>query len=189
LAWVGVVAIVGLVLCGLDAWHERRRARHADSPDPGRPWWQRRGFVFGGVASVLLLAVVVAAVVVLGASTTAPKITAPPTTTSTAGATTTTTTPNRGRAPQLVHVEVINASGVPKAAAMKAAALMTLGYPVVGTANAAGRQGTIVECKAGFDAEAIALARAVGPTTTVQPFPTPAPAGSPTADCVVVLGQ
>jgi hypothetical protein len=175
LAWVGVIAIVGLVLCGLD--------------QSGRPWWRRRRFVFGAIATVLVLLVVAAAVVVLGGSTTTPKITAAPTTTTSTGVTTTSTTPNRGRSPQLVHVEVINASGVPKAAATKAAALMTLGYPVVGTANATMRQGTIVECKPGFDAEATALASAVGPGTTVQPFPTPAPAGSTTADCVVVLGQ
>jgi len=51
------------------------------------------------------------------------------------------------------------------------------------------RQGSIVECKAGFDAEATALAAAVGPGTLVQPFPVPAPLGSATADCVVVLGK
>jgi hypothetical protein len=186
-AWVGVIAIIGLVLCGLDALGDRMRARRGDAAnDDQRPWWRRRWALLATIATALILVLVVVLVVVLGGSTNTPKIVAPPATTA---PTTTTTTPNRGRAPQLVHVEVINASAVPKAAATKAAALTGLSYPVVGTANAAVRQGSIVECKPGFDTEATALATAVGPGTLIQPFPTPAPVGSATADCVVVLGR
>jgi LytR cell envelope-related transcriptional attenuator len=190
-AWVGVIAIIGLALCGLDAVRDWRRARHPDAPDDAdRPWWRRRWVLMAAVAAVLVVLLVAAVVVLLGGSTSTPKIVVPPTTTAPpTGPTTSTTTASRGRPPQQVHVEVINASGVPKAAATKAAALTGLGYPVVGTANGAVRPGSIVECKVGFESEATALATAVGPGTTVQPFPVPAPPGSATADCVVVLGK
>jgi hypothetical protein len=186
-AWVGVIAIIGLVVCGLDALRDRIHARRGDAPDDDdRPWWRRRWALLTATATATVLLLVVILVVALGGSTNTPKIVAPPTTTTTLP---TTTTTSRGRPPSLVHVEVINASGVPKAAATKAAALTALGYPVVGTANAVVQPGSIVECKPFFDVEATALAAAVGPGTTVQPFPAPAPAGSTTADCVVVVGK
>jgi hypothetical protein len=187
MAWVGVIAIIGLVLCGLDALRDRIQARRGDAPDDDdRPWWRRRWVLLASSATALALLLVVVLVVALGGSSTTPKVVAAPTTTTTAP---TTTTTSRGRPPSLVHVEVINASGVPKAAATKAAALTALGYPVVGTANAVVQAGSIVECKPFFDVEATALAAAVGPGTTVQPFPVPAPAGSATADCVAVIGK
>ena len=54
----------------------------------------------------------------------------------------------------------------------------------------AGREqtGNLVMCKAGLDQEAAALATAVGEGTPVEPVPDPAPPGSETADCVVVVG-
>ena len=48
--------------------------------------------------------------------------------------------------------------------------------------------GNLVLCKPGLDQEAAALATAVGEGTPVAPFPDPAPPGSETADCVVVVG-
>jgi hypothetical protein len=48
--------------------------------------------------------------------------------------------------------------------------------------------GNVVMCKAGLDQEAAALATAVGEGTPVEPFGEPAPPGSETADCVVVVG-
>ena len=189
MAWVGVIAIIGLVLCGLDALRDRIHARRGDAPDDDdRPWWRRRWVLLAATATATVLLLVVILVIVLGGSTNTPKIVVP-------------LPPRRPRRPppprpragaahpQLVHVEVINASGVPKAAATKAAALTALGYPVVGTANAVVQPGSIVECKPFFDIEATALAAAVGPGTLVQPFPAPAPLGSATADCVVVLGK
>lgn len=184
MAWVGVIAIIGLILCGADALRDRIKARRGDAPGPKRPWYRRRLLLAGIVALVALL--VVAGFVALGGNTKSPKIVVPPTTTTIP---TTTTTAAKGRPPQQVHVEVINASAVAKAAATKATALGALGYPIVGTANAPVRTGSIVECKPGFDQEATALAPAVAPGTLVQPFPTPAPVGSATADCVVVLGK
>lgn len=187
MAWVGVIAIIGLVVCGLDALRDWLRSRRGDVPDD-RPWWRRRLLLLASIATSLMLLLAAVLVIVLGGSTKTPKIVAPPPTTTTSTLPTTTTLPNSGRPPQLVHVEIINASAVPKAAATKAFALAGLGYPVVGTSNAAVRQGSIVECKADFPSEATALAAAVGPGTVVQPFPTPAPPGSTAADCVVVLG-
>jgi hypothetical protein len=101
----------------------------------------------------------------------------------------TTTTVNPGRAPQQVHLRIINASAVPNAATMKSFALGSLGYPVTGLADGPIQQGTVVQCKPGFEAEAATLAKNVGTGTTVQPFPSPAPAGSANADCLVVLGK
>jgi hypothetical protein len=185
-AWVGVIAIIGLVLCGLDALRDWIQARRGDEPDDDRPWWRRRWVLLAVTATASVLLLVVIVVVAFGGSTSTPKIVAPPTTTTTIP---TTTTTSAGRPPSLVHVEVINASGVPKAAATKSAALTALGYPIVGTANGVVQAGSIVECKPFFDVEAMALATAVGPGTTVQPFPVPAPVGSTTADCVVVIGK
>jgi hypothetical protein len=101
----------------------------------------------------------------------------------------TTTTVNPGRPPQQVRVEVLNGSGVPGAAGMKAFALGALGYQISSLGNASGRTGSAVQCKPGFKAEAATLAKKVGAGTTVEPFPTPAPTGSTNADCVVVLGS
>ena len=122
MAWVGVIAIIGLALCGLDAVRDWRRARHPDAPDDvDRPWWRRRWVLMAAAATALVLLLVVVVIVLLGGGTSTPKIVVPPTTT--APSTTSTTTANRGRPPQQVHVEVINASGVPKAAATKAPAM------------------------------------------------------------------
>jgi hypothetical protein len=187
-AWVGVIAIIGLVLCGIDALRDWLRARRGDVPDD-RPWWRRRLLLLASLTTAVMLLVAAVLVVVLGGSTKTPKIVAPPTTTTSSTLPTTTTIPNSGRPPQQVHVEVINASAVPKAAGLKAVTLGALGYPIVGTANSVVRQGSVVECKAGFPSEATALAAAVGPGTVVQPFPVPPPPGSTTADCVVVLGK
>jgi hypothetical protein len=101
----------------------------------------------------------------------------------------TTTTVNPGRPPQQVRVEVLNGSGVPGTAGMKAFALGALGYRISSVGNASGRHGSAVQCKPGFEAEAATLAKNVGAGTTVEPFPNPAPTGSTNADCVVILGS
>jgi hypothetical protein len=70
-----------------------------------------------------------------------------------------------------------------------ATTLKTAGYTIAGTGDATARKGTVVACKPGFDAEAAALAQAVGSGATTEPFPTPPPTGSENADCVVTLGS
>jgi hypothetical protein len=102
---------------------------------------------------------------------------------------TTTTTALPGRPSAQVHLDILNGAGVAKAAGTKALQLAALGYQIASVGNTTDRQGTSVACKPGFDLEAATLAKNVAPGTTVIAFPTPAPAGSSSADCVVLLGH
>lgn len=102
---------------------------------------------------------------------------------------TTTTTANPGRPLAQVHLDILNGSGVPRAAGTKALQLAALGYQIASVGNTADRQGSAAACKPGLDLEAATLAKNVAPGTTVVAFPTPAPAGSSSADCVVLLGH
>jgi Protein of unknown function (DUF2510)/LytR cell envelope-related transcriptional attenuator len=155
---------------------------------------RRRAFWLGALtgAGVVLVGVAIAVFalgVKVNTSPTAKRTKAPSTTVAPTSSLATTTTTNPGRPPAQVRVEVINASAVPSAAGTKALALGRLGYNNAGLADAPVRQGTAVQCKPGFEAEAITLSKAVGSGTTVEPFPNPPPAGSTNADCVVVLGK
>jgi hypothetical protein len=109
------------------------------------------------------------------------------------GVSRTTTTSGTGAHPvQEVSVLVLNGSGVPQAANTKAAELRALGYPIVGAENAPQIQnGTTVQCRAGYEQEATALAKAVDPSgaATTGAFPDPAPAGSESAICIVTVGK
>ncbi len=156
---------------------------------------RRRAFWLGVLtgAGVVLVGVAIA-VVTLGVkvntmSSTAKRAKAPSTTVALPSSQAATTTSTPGRPPQQVRVKVINASAVPQAAGAKAVALGRLGYQNAGLADAPVRQGTAVQCKPGFEAEAATLSKAVGSGTSVEPFPNPPPAGSTNADCVVVLGK
>jgi hypothetical protein len=102
---------------------------------------------------------------------------------------TTSTQPPDVRPPQEVRVLVLNGSGVAMAAATKANELRGQGYAIAGTGNAPVQQGTQVLCRAGFEAEADALATTVGQGTSIAPFPDPAPEGGDQADCIVVIGE
>jgi LytR cell envelope-related transcriptional attenuator len=197
-AWVGVVAVIGLIVCVVAELRElriRRKERSLPEGEVYTPKWSglRLGLVGGGgVACLVGLAFAVSALI--GGGSTGKLKVAPTTTTVTTVppiiASTTTTAPlGPARAPQLVRVDVLNASGVPRAATLKAQGLAAAGYRITFTGNAATQAGTFVECKDGFAAEAVALARVVGPGTLVQGFPSPAPLGSTNADCVVLLGQ
>jgi LytR cell envelope-related transcriptional attenuator/Protein of unknown function (DUF2510) len=101
----------------------------------------------------------------------------------------TTTTVNPGRPVQQVRVEILNGSAIPRAAGTKAFALGALGYQIAGIGNAPEHQGSVVQCKPGFELEAVTLAKNVAANTTVGPFPNPPPTGSAKADCVVLLGR
>jgi LytR cell envelope-related transcriptional attenuator len=200
-AWLGLVAVIGLLVCGVTALYDFRRGRKQRKLPPGEvlppSWWTgpHTAMVVGG--GVVLIAVAIGVLLlVFGSGTTtnpAKLVTVPttaPITTTTTSSSTTSTTLGPARPPQQVRVDVLNASAVPRAATTRASALAALGYRVTSTGNALAVQpGTVVECKAGFAAEAVALARAVGPGTLVQGFPVTPPPGSANADCVVVLGQ
>jgi LytR cell envelope-related transcriptional attenuator len=108
------------------------------------------------------------------------------TTTSTAP---TSSTTKPARPPQQVRVLVLNGSGVQGAAARMASKLRALGYAVQGVGNVPRQAQTVVACHAGFVAESAQLANAVGPSTSIVPFPNPPPAGIGTADCLVGLGS
>jgi uncharacterized iron-regulated membrane protein len=198
-AWVGVAALLGLLVCGITALYDLWRRRKQRKLPPGEvlppSWWTGRhtALVVGG--GVVLIAVVVGALILIfgsGSTTSPAKLVATPTTaptTSTSSASTSTTL-GPARPPQQVRVDVLNASGVPRVATLRSAQLTSLGYRVTSTGNAlVPQKGTVVECKDGFAAEAAALARAVGAGALVQGFPVTPPPGSANADCVVLLGQ
>ena len=120
------------------------------------------------------------------------------TTATTAGATDTTeatteTTADSvpAKTPAELSVLVLN-GGAPQGSAKEMSDNLKLsGYTHQGPpADWAGRQqaGNVVMCKAGLDQEAAALATAVGEGTPVEAFADPAPPGSESADCVVVVG-
>lgn len=168
----------------------RRRQQQQQRTRPHRV----RTFLLGALTgAALVIAGVAVAVLVAKVKVNAPATAHHKATTTTATtpptSAPTTTTSNAGRPPQLVRVEVINAQATANAAGAKALALGQLGYPSAGLADAPVRQGTVVQCKTGFEAEAATLAKNVGPGTTVEPFPNPAPPGSTNADCVVILGK
>jgi hypothetical protein len=198
LAWLGVIAAVGLFLVALDVVVERvgihrDRRRAARGLPPIERTWKRRLTIGGGVLAVIVVIGVGFALLKSGgsgkASKAAEQVNVLPHVTTSSSSNTTSTTVAPGRPPAQVRVEVINSSGVANAAKTKSAALAALGYPSAGLANGPTRTGTIVECKPGFEKEAVTLATNVGGAATVVPFPTPAPTGSINADCVVELGR
>jgi len=175
-----------------------------------RPTRSRRSFWMGALVGGFVVAIIGAvAWVTVGGSTTSKTtvvvaattttsldltsttldLTSTTLTSSSSGATSTTVATGTARPPAQVRVEVLNGSAKAGAAGSKATALKTAGYTIAGAGNAAPRQGTVVTCKTGFDAEAAALAQVVGSGATTEPFPTPAPTGSTNADCVVILGK
>ncbi len=112
---------------------------------------------------------------------------ATPASSSTGDDTTSTTAADTGRPAQEVRVFVANGSGVSGAAATKANELRGLGYQT-STGNAAVQQGTTVACVEGFEAEAQQLVTTIA-GSTLATFPSPAPAGAESVDCIVTLGK
>lgn len=116
-----------------------------------------------------------------------------PTTAGTGASTSTSQGGGQARPAGDVKVKVYNGSGVAGAAGNMSNKLKSAGYqtgddPLKPADAPAQRQGTIVACKAGLEADAGPLAQQVGPTTKVEAFPNPAPAGADAADCIVILG-
>ncbi len=106
----------------------------------------------------------------------------------TGSSTTTTTAPPR--APAEVKVLVANGSDVNGAAGAQTDALEALGYVAANPTNAEPVPATVVYYTVGYQAEAEALASAIGaPATSVTPLPTPAPvADMQLANILVVVG-
>ncbi len=104
------------------------------------------------------------------------------------GATTTTTAATPVKPPAEVAVLVLNGSGRPGAATSQSNALKSKGYQTLVPADAPERTGNIVYFKPGLDRECTTVAASVDGAPKVEPIPSPAPTGSETASCVVILG-
>ncbi|HLT69542.1 MAG TPA: LytR C-terminal domain-containing protein [Acidimicrobiales bacterium] len=94
------------------------------------------------------------------------------------------------RPPQEITVLVANASGVSGAAAAQTDAIAGGGYQTVEPTNAPEHlESTQILAVPGFEAEAAALAAAIGaPEGAVQPMPDPPPLETQGAQLVVLLG-
>jgi len=93
-----------------------------------------------------------------------------------------------------VVVQVLNGSGVQGAATQRSNDLKAKAYQVLPAGNApATRDGTAVQCVAGYEKEAEALVTTLnelGVPAAVEPLPSPLPAGYDTAaNCYVLLGK
>jgi LytR cell envelope-related transcriptional attenuator len=99
----------------------------------------------------------------------------------------TTTVPLRPAAQ--VRVKVYNASGVNGRAQTLTDTLQANGYAMQAPATLDDtRQGTVVECVAGFENEGKVLSYVGVPGSTVAAYPSDPPEGASDADCLVVIG-
>lgn len=112
-----------------------------------------------------------------------------PGTKSTTSTTARSTTSSTAKPAQQVSVAVLNASGASGAAATRANVLRGLGYRIAATGNGALQNGSTVACKQGLAPVADIIARSIGPTTRIAPFPTPEPAVAVGAECIVTIGK
>ena len=89
-----------------------------------------------------------------------------------------------------VRVKVYNASGIQGKAQTLTDTLRAKGYTMQTPANLdKQRQGTVVECVAGFEREGTLLALyGVDAGSTPEKYPSSPPAGASDADCIVVIG-
>jgi len=118
-------------------------------------------------------------------------------TTATTKAKTTSTTAKGGskaRPNDQVVVQVLNGSGIPNAASTRSNDLKARGYQTAPAGNAPSqRNGTAVQCKAGYEKEAQQLVvelQAIGVTGVVEPIANPLPTQfDGTANCYVILGK
>ena len=108
----------------------------------------------------------------------------------TTGGATETTAPPTARPPGEVVVLVANASGVQGAAGAQSEAIAAGGYQVLPAANAPEEvEATQILATAGYEADAAALAAAIGaPAEAVVAMPEPPPLDPTGAQLVVVLG-
>jgi hypothetical protein len=90
--------------------------------------------------------------------------------------------------PAQVAVLVLNGSGRPGAATAQSNTLKGKGYQTLVPADAPNRTGNIVYFKPGFDRECTTVSTSVDGAPKVEALPSPAPTGSETASCVVILG-
>jgi hypothetical protein len=147
-----------------------------------------RGALLVGVAVILG----VVGLQVLDDSGTNPTPTVEANTTTSAGTGAgTSTTLGVARDPSQVRVKVYNASGVKGQAQATSDKLKGLGWVTVAPADyGSTRVGTAVQCVAGFEREAAALAAdGLGKGAVVEAYPSTPPDGATEADCLVIEGK
>ncbi len=154
----------------------------------------------GGVPSTARGALLVGVAVILGVvglqvlddsgSTKGTSGTTDTSTSATAGASTSSTL-GAVRDPSQVRVKVYNASGVKGQAQATSDKLKGLGWVTVAPADyGSTRVGTGVQCVAGFEREAAALAaNGLGNGAVVEAYPSTPPDGASDADCLVIEGK
>jgi hypothetical protein len=134
------------------------------------------------------------------AAASTPKTTTSTTHPNSSGTTTTTSTNTTPpRAPNQVHIIVLNGGAPTGEAAHMSAMLKLKGYTNIDDANTwtgHSQAGNTVYCRAGFNREGTALATGVTgvnasqpPAKFFTPYPTPAPPFTDGTDCVVVVGS
>jgi hypothetical protein len=88
-----------------------------------------------------------------------------------------------------VRVVVFNAGAASGSAGNMTNKLRSLGYQLAPPSNTNPHRGTAVQCKQGFDKEAVQLQGDVGAGTTVEPFANPPLPETENVNCVVLVGQ
>ena len=88
-----------------------------------------------------------------------------------------------------VRVVVFNAGAASGSAGNMTNKLRSLGYQLAPPANTNARRGTAVQCKQGFDKEAVQLQGDVGTGTVVEPLANPPLPETENVNCVVLVGQ
>jgi hypothetical protein len=88
-----------------------------------------------------------------------------------------------------VRVVVFNAGAASGSAGNMTNKLRSLGYQLAPPSNTNPHRGTAVQCKQGFDKEAVQLQGDVGVGTTVEPFANPPLPETENVNCVVLVGQ
>jgi hypothetical protein len=101
----------------------------------------------------------------------------------------TTTQGSNPKARGEVRVVVFNAGAASGSAGNMTNKLRSLGYQLSPPANTNARRGTAVQCKQGFDKEAVQLQGDVGAGTTVEPLANPPLPETENVNCVVLVGQ
>ena len=107
--------------------------------------------------------------------------TTPPTTSSAA--------PKPHAKPGDVTVKVYNASNVQGAGQQLSDKLKAFGYNMLTPANLnTTHKGTVVQCRAGYEGDGLAIAYGTGNGATSEAFPTAPPDGADQANCIVIVG-
>ena len=91
--------------------------------------------------------------------------------------------------PSEVAIKVYNASDIQGSGQQLTDKLKTFGYNMQTPANLnSTRKGTVVQCRAGYEADGNVISVYGIPGSTSEGFPSSPPEGAETANCIVILG-